>query len=643
MKEVVLSKLGPGEQEFQNHLKLLTDELSEHWSPLPGLGDPLARNNGIQDAINSANKRAGAWELRWSIEQEVQHLHAIVEALGAMANNISHVSTLFCMDEAAQWDQLKFHFQADLEGILENAKNCHYRSRVLVRAAHPNQVPYFVVHSISISVELLGIRSIILADNFSSRKNSIQNGKSEEIIKFARTILRNIDQYRSYYEVRASPAWLEAKVNSVLQMAGGKTERSFQEIASDADGEPKIVLEIAKLAISDTLLLSDSYELLILVDKNIKNIIFNHGLWSEEHKRALASIQLMAHAAVMRSARIGGAEELTATGLWANAIHNWSVGNTALDRAPQRPTAHFIASDEYMGRLCTHGDRIQYDEVPIEPLFWTNIWSLHRAFDAERNGKESIGKVARRSIKNFLAPLLDLPSDSRYQIYLHGRAALVPWFTLVEDGKTWASRAVVGAAVSDDVKTSPLESQRKYLAIIDTGLGRNASEVAEAWKRYSKCSDVDIIKVDSTKAPKFSKNKILSRIQGAEEILFFGHGINQINNFRKSGLRIDRDNLITASDVSDLNMSATKCLFLIACGSGQANMSVPVSSMGELFSARGVSNVVSTLWSIQSTVGMRFIDTYLSQLLKSNNYRESWVSTLQRDASKFGYFSLSTH
>lgn len=629
------------EQEFETHLELLRGELIKHWSPLPGLGDPFERHKAIENAINSANERAEKSMGHWNSEQQIRHLHLVVEAIGALANNLSSVALLFSSKQDNKWVLKEKGLGDDLVMMLKNALYCHARARELLFAAPRDEIPFLLTNTLSIETEVLGIRCIASSEAFVPRSNSVRYECREGIVEAGQALMRVLERYSSYFAVRASASWLEAKVKSILDTAGTSTDKSYFDLAVSAEDDPRTALEISKLAISETSSLADNSSLLDLIDGNIQSLCSKHGLWSEEHRVALASIQSMAQEAILRSARTGEAHGLKAAGKWANALHAWGVGNSISGWTSKQTVAHFVASDESMGRIRLRGEHIEYDEVILESAFWSKVLTLHSSFDDEVKNLESISKPMRKSIRDSLGLLLDEPNEGSQQAIFHGRAALIPWFALFVGGSPWASQTVRGVLASDAIRTMALGPSRRFFAVVDDALGAHASQVVDAWKKYSGCSDRDILRINSTNESSNYSCEILNRMEGSEEILFFGHGTNQMTDFRVSRMRIGPDQWLGASDISALSMSKTKRLFLISCGSGQANIGVPVSSMSDVFSARGVSNVISTLWSVQSNVGKSFLESLLNQLKVTGNLQEAWVSVIKKNPSKYGYFSLS--
>ncbi|MBT2248351.1 CHAT domain-containing protein [Arthrobacter sp. BHU FT2] len=624
---------------FQEHIGALAFALQTDWAPLPGLGNPAERHDRIRRSINEANSRAQAWIGRWSPFQEAEHIHRIVEALGALANNVNVIVM------AASWsnsltDEIREEARQELQEIVGHAQRCVSRIALLASITQSaSESDEILAMHLSVRVENLGIQSILWANDFSTVPGSIAPEERGKIQRLAEPILADIDSSWDRFLTKASPAWLKAKVKSILEVANILMPLSYLQLAVLAEDDPKTSIEISKLAFTEEPTLEACEELLPLLDRCF-SALRQKMLWGEDHRRALAAVQPWLYKAILISARSGESGREAAV-LWLSAYRQWTVG-TELVAEPSpclSSGAHLVASDDRIANISVDKDSISFTEVPVSSDFWSRLLNIHARFE-----KDGVGKLTKdelRYLTESLGALMPLGTSAPYQIIPHGRTALIPWFSLKLKGNPLAAFDSTIASPCQPVHIEAGPEKLPSLAIVDDVFTGTAGRALNAWKKFTD-NNCEVVHINTGKPARIDRLDLLEKIAAARSVLFFGHGQSEMSDYRLSGLQVAQDDWITPGDIAKYDLSGVHQLAVIACESGRTNIGVPVSSMGEAFSARGVASVISTLWRIPSDVGAGFLETYLTQLKKTEDVQWSWALTIEKDPGKYGYFTLTS-
>ena len=116
-----------------------------------------------------------------------------------------------------------------------------------------------------------------------------------------------------------------------------------------------------------------------------------------------------------------------------------------------------------------------------------------------------------------------------------------------------------------------------------------------------------------------------SNIKNSKIIHLALHGINEEENFKESALIFasddTNDGLLDFVEISNLNLENVNLVVLSACDTnkGQSFQGYGNLSLQRAFKNAGVSNIVSTLWSIDDKITYYFMIEYYNELKKLGN------------------------
>ncbi len=87
------------------------------------------------------------------------------------------------------------------------------------------------------------------------------------------------------------------------------------------------------------------------------------------------------------------------------------------------------------------------------------------------------------------------------------------------------------------------------------------------------------------------------------------------------------DELLTAYEISNMDLSNTQVVVLSACQSGVGDLqgSEGVYGLQRAFKMAGVKNVLCTLWSVDATVAQSFVDIFYKEILSGKTAHEAFV------------------
>jgi len=597
-----------------------------------GMGDPLGRNMAIQTAVNEAFIRGYTLSREWSPLQRSIHFHTLAEAIGAMANNISFVATSISASEDLPI-LLAESLRGDLRNCLTGIQYCIQRviEDPVGEADHPSLTKD--IHLASMLIEHLNVETILRSKNLTLLPGAVDPEHVSAVKELGSQLLPHITGLPEDATLNKVTGWLTAKLWSLLSLVDEDSTYDYTGLAS-AVIDAGTSIEIAKLGIQSIDSLRGQDQLLQLIDDKL-SYLASGSLWSEEHRRALATVQLHLHAAVLRSIDYDS-RDLVPSFRWLSALRNWSVGTHGTANPNELPTLHLVASDDRLLRFRFENGEVDIVSCPLPEEFWPRVIAAHSAFDG--TGTCLINKSFRGYLEEVLQDVLHLDSSQKYTAALHGRVGLIPWFALKpKHDSPWPGTVVLQ---SSPYRVAPAtHANDSFLAIIDESFDVQAKEAWSIWRSYSGES-ADLVTINSTKDSASQRDTILSKLRNAGHVLFFGHGQSEMSDYRKSGLRIGVDEWITPNEISALDLSPTQELLLIACQSGRTNVGVPLSSIGEAFAARGTQHVISTLWSIESRIGCQFLRVFTKQMKKNTDVTTAWAASLGKDPARYGSFVL---
>lgn len=204
-------------------------------------------------------------------------------------------------------------------------------------------------------------------------------------------------------------------------------------------------------------------------------------------------------------------------------------------------------------------------------------------------------------------------------------------------------------------KIAILMNKSKMTAEVFTGL--SASE--DNFKKADDNGSPDIIHIATHGFfyPDPKENKIASPEKQETQILAFRSGNDvkmdrfsfSANPLMRSGLVFsgandiikingtDEDGILSAYEVSDMNLSDTRLVVMSACetGLGDIKGSEGVYGLQRAFKMAGVKYIIMSLWQVPDKETSEFMITFYSELLKTVNVRKAFYLTQKQMRDKY--------
>ena len=104
--------------------------------------------------------------------------------------------------------------------------------------------------------------------------------------------------------------------------------------------------------------------------------------------------------------------------------------------------------------------------------------------------------------------------------------------------------------------------------------------------------------------------------------------------------RTDNEGILTANEVSNLNMKNTSLIVLSACetGLGDIKGSEGVYGLQRAFKMARVRYIIMSLWQVPDKETQEFMTTFYSKLMKTKDVRLSFTDTQKEMRKKYDPF-----
>ncbi|PKP23246.1 MAG: hypothetical protein CVU05_00365 [Bacteroidetes bacterium HGW-Bacteroidetes-21] len=130
---------------------------------------------------------------------------------------------------------------------------------------------------------------------------------------------------------------------------------------------------------------------------------------------------------------------------------------------------------------------------------------------------------------------------------------------------------------------------------------------------------------------------ILSFLNNPNPLLRSGLALSGANSVWTSTSGLAEDGILTAYEVSNINLSKVRLVVLSACetGLGDIKGSEGVYGLQRAFKMAGVKYIVMSLWQVPDKETVEFMETFYTKLLKSKDIRKSFSDTQKEMRKKY--------
>lgn len=130
----------------------------------------------------------------------------------------------------------------------------------------------------------------------------------------------------------------------------------------------------------------------------------------------------------------------------------------------------------------------------------------------------------------------------------------------------------------------------------------------------------------------YNEQEYLAEYGYGQGLFFSNSGPEWNRGTHRSGILPKRDNIITAYEISQLDLSNTDLVILSACDTGQGSGDESIEYMGlvRAFKIAGVKSVLMSLWEVDDKATGRLMTLFYEEWLNSADYREAFRKAQMR-------------